>query len=677
MINCMNKHCLFFIAFLLLQQLIYSQSRHIDSLVAQLPKTSDGSAKIELYYNIMREHVNSNPATGLAFEKAALELAQKLNDKSAIALIKCAVGRLYWRLGKFDQALTNHFEGLAIYVETGNKKEEIGTLMSIGQDYLDAARYDQARNYLLRALKESEKGGDKLSMASAYDLLIYLEHQVGNFVEATNKSLQFLKINEELGDKAGIAHAAQMLGANFANIENYEEALKYFKQSLEAIKGGDNKMEEVTLTAQIGEIYTITGKLDEAEPYLTTALKSALEINDVPLLAETHFRLGKLYAAQRNYTGALNEFSISVNRLKSVSDKAHLASVYAEMGTVYTLLNQYDNARKSFNDAMELGKEVGSMVPWASYHMGKQLLDSATENWKDAYQNYKRSIFIRDSTLDMGNLKKIVGSQMQYDTDKKSAIAKAEQELMDTRTKEELKRQRNIRNWAIAVLGIVLLFSIVFYNQRNKIAKEKKRSDSLVQDKELLLREIHHRVKNNLEVVSSLLALQSDQLEDTDTKDAMLDSQNRVHSIGIVHQKLYQGENLGSIEMKDYFVNLSDSILDSFGAEGRVIVEVTMEKLNVDIDTAVPLGLIVNELLTNTLKYAFPNSQKGSVQIKLEKKSDNHLHLEVSDNGIGKSGTTHGTGFGSQLISLLTRQLNGSMKEDINKGTRVSFDFNI
>jgi two-component system, sensor histidine kinase PdtaS len=97
----------------------------------------------------------------------------------------------------------------------------------------------------------------------------------------------------------------------------------------------------------------------------------------------------------------------------------------------------------------------------------------------------------------------------------------------------------------------------------------------------------------------------------------------------------------------------------------------------VDIDTAVPLGLIVNELLTNTLKYAFPDGGRGKVSIKLEKRKDNILHLEVTDNGIGKSGITYGTGFGSQLISLLTIQLNGKMKEEIKNGTRVFFDFKL
>jgi two-component sensor histidine kinase len=196
-------------------------------------------------------------------------------------------------------------------------------------------------------------------------------------------------------------------------------------------------------------------------------------------------------------------------------------------------------------------------------------------------------------------------------------------------------------------------------------------------ENELLLKEIHHRVKNNLEIVSSLLALQSAQIDDQGIKDAMQEGQNRVQSIGIVHQKLYQRDNLAAIEMKDYFLNLSESILDSFGAEDRVKIECAMEQLDVDIDTAVPLGLIVNELLTNTLKYAFPDGRKGKVQIRMNKSQSGMLHLEVSDDGVGKQGLTQGTGFGTQLVSLLTRQLSGAMREEVNNGTTIYFDFNL
>jgi two-component sensor histidine kinase len=318
---------------------------------------------------------------------------------------------------------------------------------------------------------------------------------------------------------------------------------------------------------------------------------------------------------------------------------------------------------------------LNTKVPLESYYSGKQLLDSVTGHWKDAYEHYRQYVNIRDSTFNKETLRKMVMSQMQYENEKQDASIKSEQEKKDLIAEEEIKRQRNIKNSSFAVLALVLLFSVVVYRQRNKIAGEKKRSDQLVIDKELLLREIHHRVKNNLEIVSSLLALQSAQIDDPNTKEAMLAGQNRVHSIGIVHQKLYQGENLGHIEMKDYFINLSESILDSFGAEKKVTVECAMDQLEVDIDTAVPLGLIVNELLTNTLKYAFPEGQKGNVLIKLQKHSNGALHLEVSDNGVGKSGITHGTGFGGQLVALLTQQLNGTMKEEIKDGTHVYFDF--
>ena len=196
-------------------------------------------------------------------------------------------------------------------------------------------------------------------------------------------------------------------------------------------------------------------------------------------------------------------------------------------------------------------------------------------------------------------------------------------------------------------------------------------------ENELLLKEIHHRVKNNLEVVSSLLALQSEKIDDLNTKEAITEGQNRVNSIGIVHQKLYQGTNLGTIEMKDYFVSLSESILYSYGEKERINLKLIMEKLDLEIDTAIPLGLIINELMTNTIKYAFPKGEKGTIIIQLENQNNNILHLEFADNGIGKSDITQGTGFGGQLISLLTHQLNGTMKEIIQNGTTIIFDFKL
>ncbi|CAN0586222.1 unnamed protein product, partial [Ectocarpus sp. 12 AP-2014] len=204
--------------------------------------------------------------------------------------------------------------------------------------------------------------------------------------------------------------------------------------------------------------------------------------------------------------------------------------------------------------------------------------------------------------------------------------------------------------------GLLLIILTGLYHNHNKRKKRNKELRELHEalgkknaQNELLLKEIHHRVKNNLEMVKSLISLQSAHLEDSKTRDAMLASQNRVQSMGIIHQKLYQGDNLASIEMRDYFINLSEGILDSFNAEAKVKIECIMDELELDIDTAVPLGLIVNELLTNAIKYAFPKNIGGVVQISL-KKEHGALLLYVNDNGVGKHGNEPmGTGFGSQL----------------------------
>jgi two-component sensor histidine kinase len=220
----------------------------------------------------------------------------------------------------------------------------------------------------------------------------------------------------------------------------------------------------------------------------------------------------------------------------------------------------------------------------------------------------------------------------------------------------------------------------------NKTVEELKSAQVLLAAKnaenELLLKEIHHRVKNNLEIVSSLLQLQTAQFDDPAIQSAMLTSQNRVHSMGIIHQKLYQGQHLAAVEMRDYFINLSESILDSFSAEGRIKIECNMPQLVLDVDTAISIGLITNELITNSLKYAFTEKQHGAIKISLTEEqnvenTEGVFLLKISDDGIGKpiEGKAKGTGFGSQLVALLTKQLDGKLNYEVNHGTIVSLAF--
>jgi two-component sensor histidine kinase len=193
----------------------------------------------------------------------------------------------------------------------------------------------------------------------------------------------------------------------------------------------------------------------------------------------------------------------------------------------------------------------------------------------------------------------------------------------------------------------------------------------------LLLKEIHHRVKNNLEVVSGLLALQSAKMDDPNMQQVMLASQNRVQSMGILHQKLYQSEHLAFIEMKNYFENLCLNILDSYNESERIKVIIEMIELELDVDTALPLGLIVNELLTNSLKYAFPKGEKGNIELSLKNLDIDNFQLRIYDNGVGKirDAKAKGTGFGTQLVDLLTRQIDGELIQEVSNGTMILINF--
>ncbi|WP_020567523.1 7TM diverse intracellular signaling domain-containing protein [Neolewinella persica] len=207
-------------------------------------------------------------------------------------------------------------------------------------------------------------------------------------------------------------------------------------------------------------------------------------------------------------------------------------------------------------------------------------------------------------------------------------------------------------------------------NRKNALLAERSREN------EVLLKEIHHRVKNNLEVVSSLLELQSVTLTDGDARDAMLAGRSRVTTMGLLHQKLYQGDHLGTVGMREYFSDLTRNLGHTFGVKGRVTFTINVPKdLRLDIDTAVPLGLIANELITNSIKYAFEGAAAGAVEVEMSRVGERYL-LAVSDDGSGKAGSpVEGTGFGTRLVGMLVQQLEGEVREVSGNGVRTEVHF--
>ena len=193
---------------------------------------------------------------------------------------------------------------------------------------------------------------------------------------------------------------------------------------------------------------------------------------------------------------------------------------------------------------------------------------------------------------------------------------------------------------------------------------------SSLKEKDTLLREIHHRVKNNLQVISSLLSLQTYKTTDEKAIEALKEGQSRVQSMSLIHQNLYNEDNLTGIEMKPYLEKLIHNLIVTYNISiDKVDFQTQIESLNLDIDTVVPLGLIINELISNALKYAFPNESKGLIHVTLEEK-DNLLILIVKDNGVGGinlNTVNSNGGFGFDMIRAFADNLDAEI-DIINEG---------
>lgn len=208
--------------------------------------------------------------------------------------------------------------------------------------------------------------------------------------------------------------------------------------------------------------------------------------------------------------------------------------------------------------------------------------------------------------------------------------------------------------------GLIILAAIVDIRERKH--REEKIQMAL-KEKEMLLGEIHHRVKNNLQIIDSLLEMQKSQITDPATINILIESQNRVKSMAIIHQTLYQSDNLASVDLHTVLANLSLNLFLSYGVTtDRIQLSTLLDKVYLPIREAIPVGLIFNEVMSNALKHAFPGGRQGAITVGL-RESGGTVTLTVSDDGVGlpdDGGTARNT-LGLQLVSLLVRQISGQL----------------
>jgi two-component sensor histidine kinase len=212
------------------------------------------------------------------------------------------------------------------------------------------------------------------------------------------------------------------------------------------------------------------------------------------------------------------------------------------------------------------------------------------------------------------------------------------------------------------------------------LQKATAKTEASLKEKEVLLREIHHRVKNNMQVISSLIRLQSRNVKDEQQIEMLKESQNRIKAMALIHEKLYRSKDLANIDFNDYIKNLVNDLFLSYKVStGKVTLKMNIETVSFGIDTAIPCGLIVNELVSNSLKYAFPEGRDGEIKISLRSPEEGDIELIVSDNGVGipKDLDFRNTeSLGLRLITNLTeKQLQGKVELNRNNGTEFQIKF--
>ena len=303
-----------------------------------------------------------------------------------------------------------------------------------------------------------------------------------------------------------------------------------------------------------------------------------------------------------------------------------------------------------------------------------------TGNMVGAVESLNNFIRAKDSLINQQQDEAMLDAMQKFETEKKDqeiALLSSENEIKDLKI-QSANRQRAFL--ITGLLGLTVIASLIYWQLKSRKKNEAllKEKNSLIskslKEKEILLGEIHHRVKNNLQFISSLLSLQSEHIKDINALDALRQGQDRVQSMALIHQNLYQEENFTGVAMKEYFEKLSQNLFDSYNiSPDRISLHLNIDDLDLDVDTVVPLGLIVNELLSNSLKHAFPKNSTGTITVSLGEIND-QLILSVSDNGIGMNALDVrqlNQSFGYRLIEAFKEQLEATVHIDGDEGTKV------
>jgi len=550
--------------------------------------------------------------------------------------------------------------------------------------YDRAGSYHEALPYLERAETEAKEARSVVLLNHVMQLRGELEWVAGHWPVALRLFQQAERTYTQLAvdDKvnaASMRHLVLLTKLRIGQVQTDNNDFAQVRQSLtDALRyARDQRLfsaaDQRLVASTYNSLSILEGKLKNQEKSLayadTAALLSRAAGDDnsyyVALLntAITRKNLKQYAAAVRQYESCAAYFA-------KEGDSYALTMVYANLPRALLGLKRYDEGISYAQKALAMsGNTTDRLMIHSDVHEALSELYEAKGDLGRALSEFRLSKAQQDTLFTRDKEKQMQEVTAKYEAERKEVQI------------QELKKTSEQRTWQLAGLGIgsVLLALLLglSLHQSKRLRQGSQRIRRQTDQLQLLMKELHHRAKNNLAIVSGLLELQANRTEDRHIRQAFREGQQRINAMSLIHQRLYQTSELTGIDLREYISNLVQSLMKTYGQNASVLdLHLSLDADIVEADVAIPLGLIINEVLTNAFKYAFQNVPRPFLSVTLEMKGE-RLLLQIVDNGPGldlHAWNAPGGSFGKQLIRSLSNQLDAHLTIDNQQGTYIRLD---
>jgi len=566
------------------------------------------------------------------------------------------------------QGLHSFENALSLYRALHNKEKEAEVIKTMGDRFLRQGKLDEAENELLKALSIYKSIGYK-KLHYTYDLLAAINNMRGDFNKSIYYSLEMLKSMQATGDTLRAYYWYMRLASVYNNINDYEKSKYWYNRAL--INGAKTPELFFPINTSIISVMIKEGKKKEALEFLLRLIKKRPPVSDADKLAIAGSlaicfdSLGKDEFAEKYYQQA-------VIIAKGTLSKYNELMADKQIGDFYISRGRYGPAGIYLHKALAIRQGFPEVELLRNTYLELFKTDSATGNYFSAIKNQQRYQSLTDSIFTVAKAKQITQLQLQFEKDQEVQQLEDKGKLQQA----ELQHAGTVKNVTIGGIVLLLVIAGLLYRQNRLRKKSNDLLEHLLSEKEWLLKEVHHRVKNNLHTVICLLESQAAYLEN-DALKAIEISKHRIYAMSLIHQKLYQSEDIKMIDMDLYITEFVQYLADSFGPPANIRIRSVIEPLKLGVSQAIPLGLILNEAVTNSFKYAFPEKKAGQIFISL-KQTGSLMELVIADDGIGiqhhpDENEPHTLGIG--LMKGLTGDIKGNITFDNGIGTTITVIF--